>query len=315
MELFLLLIGTLMGGAYAIGLKPAMARCRTHAAVELFNGATTLVSTLAALILCAAQGAFALPPSGILTAAGFGVIFSATVFFNLVALDHGPLSITNLIINFSLVVPLVYGFAFLGEPLTPLRMVGIGVLAVCMLLFCNPFEKAPAELSGAPVHKKGRALTWILLTMAAFVTNGMLMVIQKNYALETDNAYAQSFLLYSYLFATLTSVLLAVLLKLIRRGGKESAPAEREGAPAGARRFWLMMIGLSLFVGVSNFLLNFAVILLATRMDAAIVYPVIQGGGPVIVTLVSWFLFRERLDPPKLLGVVLGCVGIVLLNV
>ncbi len=324
MDLFLLLLGTLMGGVYAIGLKPAMGKCRTNAAVELFNGATTLVATLAALVICAVRGAFYLPGEGILTAAIFGVIFSATVFFNLVALDYGPLSITNLVINFSLVVPLVYGFVFLDETITPLRVAGIGLFVVCMFLFCNPFEKT-ADTAGTPVRKRGRMLTWILLTMASFATNGMLMVIQKNYALKTENAYALSFLLYSYLFATVTSVVLAGILKLARRKPGASEPAavnpatEPTSVPANAtaidgKRFWLLMGGFSLLVGVSNFVLNFAVILLATRMDAAIVYPVIQGGGPVIVTVVSYFLFREKLNLPKWLGVVLGCLGIVLLN-
>ncbi len=216
MDLFLLLLGTVMSGVYAIGLKPAMERCRTNASVELFNGATTLVATLAALILCAMRGSVYLPSEGILTAAVFGVIFSATVFFNLVAIDYGPLSITNLVINFSLVVPLVYGFAFLGEPVTPLRMVGIGVFAVCMFLFCNPFDKSTSD-GAAGGKRRGSTLIWILLTMASFATNGMLMLIQKDYALKTDNAYAMSFLLYSYLFATVTSVVLAVLLKLVRR--------------------------------------------------------------------------------------------------
>ncbi len=312
MNLFLLLLGTFMSGVYAIGLKPAMARCKTNASVELFNGGATLVATLAAFLICAVRGAFYLPSEGVVTAAIFGVIFSATVFFNLVALDFGPLSITNLIINFSLVVPLVYGFAFLDEQITPLRIVGIGLFVVCMFLFCNPFERS----AGASAGRRGSTLKWILLTMASFATNGMLMIIQKDYAIETDNAYAMSFLLYSYLLATLTSVALAAALKLIRRG-KSMPPAADATVPAekfSVKRLFGIMSGLAVLVGASNFILNFAVILLATRMDSAIVYPVIQGGGPVIVTLVSYFLFREKLTLPKIAGVVLGCLGIVLLN-
>ncbi len=306
MDLFLLFLGVAMSAVYAIGLKPAMARCRSNAATELFNGATTLASVLCALLICAFRGAFYLPLAGILTAAVFGVIFSLTVYFNLVALEHGPLSLTNLIVNFSLVIPLVYGFAFLDETVTPLRVVGIALFAVCMFLFCNPFEKGEG--------KRGASLKWFLLTLAAFATNGMLMIIQKNYAIKTENAYALSFLLYSYLFATAVSMLLGLVLRLRSRSRAPLFAEESETASRNPKRLLLLMGGLSLLVGVSNFGLNFAVILLATRMDAAIVYPVIQGGGPVIVTLVSRFLFRERLNAVKWLGVVLGCLGIVLLN-
>ncbi len=307
MNLLLLFLGVAMSAVYAIGLKPAMVRCRTRAVTELFNGAATLAAALCALLLCVIKGAFALPAAGMLTAALFGIVFSLTVYFNLVALDHGPLSLTNLIINFSLIVPLVYGFAFLDEQITALRMVGIALFAVCMFLFCNPFERTEGG--------RGASLKWFLLTMASFITNGMLMIIQKSYAIKTDNAYAVSFLFYSYLFATVTSVLMGLILKLAGRV-RTSPPSVQniDGGSDDSKRFLLIMGGLALAVGISNFGLNLAVILLATRMDSAIVYPVIQGGGPVIVTVVSRFLFKERLNIVKWIGVLLGCIGIVLLN-
>ncbi len=302
-NLLLLAFGVLIGGVYSIGLKPANARCHTKSAVELFNGGVTLVATLCACILCAVSRSFAIPPMGILSAALFGVIFSMTVFLNLVALEYGPLSITNLIVNFSLVVPLVYAAIAYNETLTTPRIIGLALFVVCMFLFANP--------KGERGEGTRSTLKWILLSALALMCNGMLAVIQRAYAMETDNVYATPFLMFGYLFATVTSILLGLILHLKNRRSSPTV-AVIPSTEGGGRRYAL--VGWALLVGAANFGLNLVVTLLATRMPAAIVYPVIQGGGPIIVTVASRILFKEKISPIKLFAILLGCAAIVLLN-
>ncbi len=299
----LLAVGVLIGGVYSIGLKPANARCHTKSAVEFFNAGVTAVATLCACVLCAVSQSFAIPATGILAAALFGCIFSMTVFLNLIALDFGPLSITNLIVNFSLVVPLVYSAIAYDEALTPWRIVGLALFVVCMFLFANPKGEG---------GKARSTFKWILLSALALLCNGMLAVIQRAYAMATDNVYATPFLMFGYLFATVTSLLLGLILHLRRR--KVSVSVDTTQATQDSDKHRYALVGWALLVGAANFGLNLVVTLLATRMDAAIVYPVIQGGGPIIVTIASRVLFKEKISPIKLFAILLGCVAIVLLN-
>ncbi|MBQ9357938.1 MAG: EamA family transporter, partial [Abditibacteriota bacterium] len=74
------------------------------------------------------------------------------------------------------------------------------------------------------------------------------------------------------------------------------------------------MYGFILLAGASNFIMNYIVVLLATRMDGSIVYPVVMGGGPVVATIAARVVFGEELNPKKITGILLGVLAIVLLN-
>lgn len=293
-ELLLLVFAIVFSGTYALGLKPANSRCSSLAEFQLFSGCLTAAAAIGSFVSCLVQGKTYLPWSGILTAVCFGIVFSFCVFTNLKALQEGPVSLTVLIINFSLVFQLVYSFIFRAEPITLFRVIGILLLFVCMFLFSNP------SVSGEKVSAR-----WLISCLVSMVLNGALSIIAKIYALETKNAYSSSFLMWGYLFATVTSLALALFLNV-------RLPREKRIVP---RRFFTpVMIGLILFVGLSNFGLNFIVVLLAVLMDGAIVYPAVQGGGPIIAAIGSRVFFHEKISWKKAAAILLGALAIVFLN-
>lgn len=292
----LLLTGIASSGIYSVGLGPANRRCKTLSQLQLFNGCFTAIAMLCALTVAVLQwDSLYLPLSGILAAFAFGCLFSATVFTNLKALEEGPLSITTLIVNFSLIMPLAYSFIFLGEAVTLTRVVGIIILVICMVLFANPKVTGEGKFS----------VRWLVYSVLALLCNGTLSLISKIYSMHTDNAYAVPYLIYCYFFAMLVSFLLFFVL--------DRRQKENEGTKVKAF-FSKQMCGIILLVGAANYLLNLSVVRLATVMDGAIVYPAIQGGGPIIAALLSWILFKEHISMKKAAAIALGAAAIVLLN-
>ena len=291
-----LMLAILMSGIYSIGLKPANSRCKSLAELQLFNACFSASAMVGALISAlVSAGNLEIPLSGLLTAALFGCVFSICVFTNLKALEDGPLSLTTLIVNFSLIFPLIYSFCFLGEPITPVRILGILLLVVCMFLFTNP--KVTGEKKISP--------KWIALSVASCLCNGLLSVVSKIYAMASENAYASQYLAYCYLFATLTSL---ILFAILRAGQKQEERVT-------AREFFApVMIVLFVLIGFANFGLNLMVVLLATLMDGAIVYPAVQGGGPMIAVIGSRLFFGEQISWKKWIAILLGVAAIVLLN-
>ena len=292
--ILLLLFAILMSGAYALALKPANNRCVTMSDMLLCSGCFTCVAAVCSLISGLIGGSVRMPWGGILTAFVFGVFFSLCVFLNMKALEEGPVSLTILIINFSLVFQLVYSFLFLNESITVFRVVGILLLFVCMFLFSNP------KVTGEKISAK-----WLLYSIGSMVLNGLISIIAKVYAIETDNAYSFPFLMWGYVFATLTSFVLAFCFR-VRLPEDRRVPFGKFFVPA--------MIVCILVVGLSNFGLNLSVLLLATMMDGAIVYPAIQGGGPIFAAIGSRLLFHEQISWKKALAILLGALAIVLLN-
>ena len=285
--------GVFCNGIYGLGLKPVNTRCRSLAELELFNCCFSGVAFLGAAVAAWINGPVTLDLIGLATAALFGLVFSICVFSNLKALSEGPLSLTMLMINFSLVIPLVYSFCFLGEAFTIQRIFGLILLAVCMFLFTNPKITGEKKLSAR----------WLFWTLTALATNGALAIISKMYALQTNNVYAWPFLACCYLFATLTSCLLFLTVKHKQRSDRHTTSF-----------FSPMMLFLIVLIGMANFGLNLAVLLLATAMDGAIVYPVIQGGGPLVAIVGSRLIFGEQISWKKAISILLGILAIVLLN-
>ena len=53
---------------------------------------------------------------------------------------------------------------------------------------------------------------------------------------------------------------------------------------------------------------------LADKVDGAILYPCINGGLCLLLTVMSCIFFREKLTLKKSIAIALGCAAIVILN-
>ncbi len=297
----LLTLGAVFCAIFSISLKAANNRCNRKDEVQLFNGCVTLIASILAIVSCTLSGSFFLPLQGIIYAAIFGITFSATLFLQLLALECGSLSVTTLLINFSLLIPLTYSIVAYNEKLTLLRIIGVILFGICMFLFINP--KLNDNENTAADSK--RPFKWILLTIAALIGNGLLSLIQKIYAVQTDNLYSSAFLMYSYIFATVASVIVVLQLNL-KAGQRVTVTYKNYFAPA--------MLLFIILAGAANFLLNLVIVLLATRVDAMIVYPVVQGCGLMLVAASSYLIFKEKLTAIKIIGIIIGFLALVLLN-
>ena len=68
--------------------------------------------------------------------------------------------------------------------------------------------------------------------------------------------------------------------------------------------------------GVLNVGLNFFVILLApSNLSPSFIYPTIGIGGLVLVILFSRIVFKEKITPIKLAGLIIGLIATALLSI
>jgi len=80
-------------------------------------------------------------------------------------------------------------------------------------------------------------------------------------------------------------------------------------ASEGFTRLWptlLMTVG----YGIAFYLLS----LTLRTMPVGVAYAIWSGMGVVLITLVGWVLFGQRLDMPALIGMVLIVIGVVVMN-
>ncbi len=210
------------------------------------------------------------------------------------ALKTGPIVLTSLILQLSLIGVTVWGFLFWDAQFT--WLVGIGLLLVALSLWlCLYSVKANTE--GKITWK------WLLCVLLVFVGNAGCSIAQRTQQIKFDGQYG-NFLM---MLATGLSVLvcLAVYLKSDRSDSREIL-----------RVSWYFPIS----AGVCNALLNLLVMLLSVppasvTLSSSVVYPVIAVGGLILNTLFSVLVFKEKMRWWQWLGVAIGIVAVGILNV
>jgi len=137
--------------------------------------------------------------------------------------------------------------------------------------------------------------TWIRLMLVAFLANGCGPFGLKVLAENGLAAYQSQYLFYWYL----GGVVFALAALLVARSG-----VNRREIPLGA------VMGGSSFAGQS-----FTALALARGLPGHIAFPLTTGGSLFLVALAGIVLFKERIGPYGLCGIVLGVASLVMLSI
>ena len=239
----------------------------------------------------------------------FGLLFCLAVAMSARCFEIGSMALTSVIVNMSLILPILYSILLLSEPLTALHVVGF-------LLFCG--SVLFSALSGGKDNKKG-SLIWLLLVLIGFATNGSTAILQKSYVLYSEAQQDSVFLAVAYLTASIAFI----VRYLVKRIPKKASVTAEGGSAAeeppllvrNSRALTvLLFIAVSCLAGVGSFGGNLLLGRLTSEVLAAILYPCINGGLAVFTTLLSFFFFKEKITLQKVCSVLLGAAAIVVLN-
>lgn len=285
---FLLLFFSMAASAM-ITVGSRLYRAKTAGCADadsLYNFLVPASATLGWLILFLIDPAFdwrILPYS-----VGYGVGYTCFTVGMLGALKHGPTSVTALVKQLALVGVSVWGFVFWDTPITAVAIVGLFLivlsLALCLL--------KPEESNG---HALGK---WAFYALLITIGNAGCSIIQRYQQMAFDYQYKNAFMM----LGVLSSALACLAIGL---GG------ERRDWGRAFRRGWYGPC----LAGACSAGANVCILLLIKRqVSSTVIYPGVAVGGLCLTTLVSFFFFHERLRPLAWLGLAIGAVALVLLN-
>ncbi len=179
-------------------------------------------------------------------------------------------------------VPYVFGLLFLNEPVSIARIFGL----VCII--------GAIVLSNGGQGSRNRSV--LALCAAIFFLNGFVSVVSKLHQVDTAHApvSAAAFVFWSGVakFIMCSGVLLAG-----GRGKTEPLPA-RPGV--------LGVILASALVGGVSYLCQ---LIGAKDLPASVLYPFVTGGSIVLSDLVGVFLYKEKTDLRKQIGIAVCFAG------
>lgn len=218
---------------------------------------------------------------------GFAITFGLGTLFEFLAIREGSLSLTALIGSYSLMVPTLYGLLFLNESISLCFILGIILLLISLFLVNN--KKGDNKIS----------LKWVIYVALCFLGTGFCSTIQTAQQRRFNGSYKSEFMI-------ITLVLLSIfflVLSLNQEKGEIKFCLKRAVIP-------------TVFTGIATGLINLLTMVLVSRgMAASIMFPVISGGTIIITTLVSIFVYKEKLTLNQYIGLVLGTISVVLMNI
>ena len=220
-----------------------------------------------------------------------GLLFFGASFFSARGMATGSMALSAIITNMSLILPLLYSVLWLNEPFTLFHLVG-GALFVCTFVL---------SASGSKQKSAGGGI-WVLFVSLAFLSNGMNAVVTKYYVLNASLPQNNTFMAITYFTASIA--FLATFLH-----GRRRTPS-----PAKDKQYFASLLLISTLAAVGSFGGNLLLTYLANKVDGAILYPCVNGGLCLVLTVCSCLVFRERLTLKKAAAILLGFSAIIILN-
>ncbi|MBR4867292.1 MAG: hypothetical protein IKU11_11415 [Clostridia bacterium] len=221
-----------------------------------------------------------------------GIFGLASVCFQLFYVESfitGPVSMTVLVVNSGMMIPILVSHFLYNEALTLNRIIGIIITLFAFYFACG---------RGQEEKVNGK---WLFFLILAFLSNNTATITQKIYTNSFDSANPSAFVPVSYLSALLMTV--AVIWFMHLRGIRKSF------------RFGPQVAGTAGAVGAILGTYQLISLRAVKIIDGTILYPLCNGGTTLISTLASTILFRERLSRRQKISVVLGITAIVLMSI
>ena len=258
---------------------------------SLYTAIVSAAAAIVSLILCGFR--FAFSPYSVLLGLLFGIAVMGNIVASSLAIRVGPWSYTSVMVSLGIFIPSFSGALFFDEKLTWLDFVGLGFMIVCFI--CSVKKDK---------NEKKSNFKWLILSIIAMLSISAIGLMQKSHQTSIHKNEIAVFLSVAFL----TSAVLSAVLFLIFR--KVSAK-ESEGTPP--KRKWTSALPIMIGAGVATAFNHTINLYLSGALESVVFFPVMCGGELIGITLISVFLFKEKLSVLQWIGLASGALASLLL--
>lgn len=256
------------------------------------NICTALTMLAGAIVLCMWSGEISVSSFSFYLGIAFGIVTALSTVFTLKAMATGPWSYSTVIISMSTFIPALSGLLFWGESIAPLQIVGMVCMVGC-ILFSTEFKKGNGQK---------KSLVWLLYCAVAFVSVGLIGVMQKIHQTSAYKDELGGFLVVAFIVGAVFSAILAIV-----EMRKHSDTVVLNKIFTATPLMWIIVCGACT---AANHKLN---LFLSGELDTIVFFPTVNGGGLVLTTLCALIFFKEKLTKKQWLGMAFGVASVLLL--
>ena len=210
----------------------------------------------------------------------FGLSTQLAYHYKLLALSNGPMHLTLLFTTSSMIIPAMSG-VFFGEKFSFAKLFIVFILIFFLYL---SFEKTNSTKVGGK---------WFFYCLISFFALGAVGVLQKIHQTSAHKIESHSFLFFAFLFATIMCLLKAKgKLNKSFLNGKSN-------------------LVMAFICGGCTFSMNYINLKLSGMLPSQLFFPLVNGSGVVLSSLISVFLFKEKLTARQMIGLVGGIISLI----
>lgn len=222
-----------------------------------------------------------------------GALYCSASFLTYIAVACGPFAITMLIISYSIVITCGYGIFFLNEPASLITIIGFVIIAISLYLVRG---KDDEKKEGDEKHKI--SFKWVVCTALSVVLAAFYAIVIREQQIRFNDTVSSECMVICLGF----SALILFVIGFIRSKG-ESFKIFKSCAPY------------AVAAGAANGATNLLGMLLNTMMAISISSPTRSVVKTAITFAYSFFILKEKFLPRQIIGIVLGVIATVLLNI
>lgn len=182
-----------------------------------------------------------------------------------------------------MMLPYIWGVAFLDEPFTLMRSAGL-LLIIAAVVLSNTGAKRPPRLQ-------------LILCFAVFLLNGLVSITSKMHQVSTafKPIDSNSFVFWSAIIKCV--ICIPIILFVKSKGRAEEYKADT--------KMLLPVVAAAAFGGISYLFQLIG----AINVPATVLYPLITGGTIVLSSLAGMIAFREKPTAAQWGGIILCVIG------
>jgi len=271
-------------GAFADGVKSAVF-------LNLVRMVLCLILGAAIVLFTGNTSAVIVSPSALFISALSGISTAFFVVSWLFSVRENAYMLLDVFLMLGTLVPVISGSLLFSEPILPRQWVGFASLMIAALIMCSYQETIKTKL---------KPISFFLLLFCGF-SNGITDLSQKLFVKLYPLLSVSIFNLYTYFFASVTLLIISLLLKDRNRVQMRQTFSKRS-------LFFLIIMAFSLTAN------SYFKTIAAAFLDSAKLYPLNQGIALTLSTLMATFFFHERFTLRAFFGIALAFFSLILIN-
>ena len=220
-------------------------------------------------------------------AAMFGILSVSFQTFYALSLKTGPFSTTTMLVNLSMVLPIVFSIIFYNEKVTITKVIGF-ILCVGALFLNVKNDGKKANLK------------WLIYVTLTFFSTGFLTIVQRVFSRTPLGGNKEQFIFFGYLI----SFVLAYIIFFVR----EKTVHER------TFKLNKKTVPLAFFIAVGLGVYHFFYTYANSFIDAIILAPSVSGLATMFQTVSGRVIFKEKFTARQIVSICIGIAAIVLIS-